>query len=121
MSVVYHVDIREQCKRVKFLERAKFHVRDKVSLVYMYHVHKYSVILFERVIVTIAIVPIHLCFWGDSPRIYVKNKVLLFFFFGGGHKCLVKQNGSTKHDYNMVSQTCSLKYFEQCSMPLAEH
>ncbi len=67
----------------------------------------------------IAIAPIHLCLEGDSPLTYVKNKVLLFFY----HRCLSKQNDSTKHDYNleeffpiiykyMVLKICFLKYFE---------
>ncbi len=45
-----------------------------------YHVHKYSVILFERVKVMLAIARKHLCFGGDSLLSYVNNKVLLFFF-----------------------------------------
>ncbi len=40
-----------------------------------------SAILFERVKVIIAIAVAHLCFGADSPLSYVKNKVLLIFFF----------------------------------------
>ncbi len=41
---------------------------------------------------------IHLYFGGDSPLGYVKNKVLLIFFC---HNCMIKQNDSTKQDYNL--------------------
>ncbi len=56
------------------------------------------VILFERVKVMTAIALIHLCFGGDSPLNYVKNKVLLNFW---GHNCIIKQNDSTKPDCNL--------------------
>ncbi len=36
--------------------------------------------MFESVKVMIAMAVIHLCFEGDSPLGYVKNKVLLMFF-----------------------------------------
>ncbi len=50
----------------------------KVSV--LYDMHKYSVILLERVYVKvmIAIALIHLCLGVDSPLSYVKNKILLF-------------------------------------------
>ncbi len=39
------------------------------------------------------------CFGGDSPLDYVKkNKVLLIFFW---HNCIIKQNDSSKQDYNL--------------------
>ncbi len=59
-----------------------------------------SIILFERAKVMIAIALIHLCFTGDSPLIYVQNKVWLKFvlFY---LNCLIKQHKSTKHDYNL--------------------
>ncbi len=41
---------------------------------------------------------IHLCFGGDSPLGYVKNKVLLIFY---RHNCIIKHNASTKQDYNL--------------------
>ncbi len=65
--------------------------------------------------------PIHLCFGGDSPLGYVKNKVLLFFFC---HNCIVKHNDSTKQatwknfsqyiSKYMALKVWSLKCFEQC-------
>ncbi len=44
----------------------------KVSVVY--HVHQYSVMLFETVKVMITIALIHLCFGGDFPLCYVQKK-----------------------------------------------
>ncbi len=41
---------------------------------------------------------IHLCFEGGSPLGYVNTKVLLFF---SCHNCIIKQNDSTKQDYNL--------------------
>ncbi len=46
----------------------------------------------------IAMALIHLCFGGDSPLGYVKNKALLIFFC---HNCIIRQNDSTKQDYNL--------------------
>ena len=46
----------------------------------------------------IAMALIHLWFGGDSHLGYVKNKVLVFFFW---HNCIIKQNDSTKQDYNL--------------------
>ncbi len=56
-----------------------------------------SVILFESVKVMIAIALTHLCFGGDSPLNYVKIKFCYYF----GHNCIIKQNDSTKPDYNL--------------------
>ncbi len=46
----------------------------------------------------ITMVLIHLYFGSDSPLGYVKNEVLLIFFC---HNCIIKQNDSTKQDYNL--------------------
>ncbi len=46
----------------------------------------------------IAMALMHLCFGGDSPLGYVNYTVLLFFVC---HKCIIKQNDSTKQDYNL--------------------
>ncbi len=54
--------------------------------------------MFERIKVMIAMAPIHLCFGGDSPLGYVKNKILPTFFY---HNCIIKQNDLTKQDYNL--------------------
>ncbi len=54
--------------------------------------------VFERVKVMIAMALKHLCFEGDSPLGYVKNKVLLFFVC---HNCIINQNYSTKQHYNL--------------------
>ena len=57
----------------------------------------------------------------ESPLIYVEKIVLLIFC----HNCLIKQNDSIIHDYNLeafsqyiykyeVLKICSIKQFEQC-------
>ncbi len=72
---MYHVTIKEQSKGASCWKvSGKFHVSFmewiKVSVVD--RVHKYSVTLFERVKVIIAIVLIHLCFGSDSTLSRVK-------------------------------------------------
>ncbi len=70
---MYIVNIREQSKGATFLERARFDVGSKFSVVYQ--MHRYSVILFEIVKVMVATALLHLCFGGDSTLNYAKSKV----------------------------------------------
>ena len=84
--------------------------------------HKYGVILFERVKVMIAIALIHLCLEGDSTLSYVKIKVLLFLLATAALSSKMIQLNLTaswkavlRYIYKyMVLQIYSLKYFEQC-------
>ncbi len=85
---MYIVHIREQTKGAKCLEvsgKSKVACKGAKFLLFT-QMHRYSVILFERVKVKVAMALMHLCFGGDSPRSYVKNKVLLFFF---GHNSII--------------------------------
>ena len=92
----------------------------KVSVVYQ--MHGYSVILFETVKVTVAMALIHLCFGGDSPLRYVKNKVLSIFFAATplSSKMITLNVTTILKDFSqyiykyMVLKICFLKYFEPC-------
>ena len=64
LPVSHSYMIFERTTILKTFKGAKF--------LFVYHVHKYSVIPFERNKVMIAIALIYLCFGGDSPLSYVK-------------------------------------------------
>ncbi len=65
----------------------------------VYNVYKHSASLFERVKAMMAFALIHLCFVGDSALELCKKYNFTNFFLV--HNCLIKQNVSTKPDYNM--------------------
>ncbi len=58
--------------------------------------------VFERIKVMIAMPLIHLCFGGDSPLGYVKNKVFLIFFC---HNCNMPQTDGRTDDGRTMDES----------------